>query len=85
MNPRIKLVQALENYMLAITFNNGEEKYFDVQPYLEIGVFKSLKNSTMFSTAKAEYGTVIWQNGVDFDPDTLYLESKPNQPEEQVG
>ena len=75
MNPRVKKVVVEKDFKLVITFTNGEEKVFDVTPYLEIGVFKSLKNIAMYSTAHAEYGTVVWQNNVDFDPDTLYLES----------
>jgi hypothetical protein len=76
MNPRVKNVAVQKDFTLHITFANGEEKLFDVKPYLETGVFKSLKNIAMFATAHAEYGTVAWQNNVDFDPDTLYLESK---------
>jgi hypothetical protein len=79
-NPRVKSVTVRKDYTLPITFANGEEKLFDVKPYLETGVFKSLKNVAMFTTAHAEYGTVVWQNNVDFDPDTLYLESKKAVP-----
>jgi len=70
MNPRVKSVIAQKNFMLLISFTNGEEKLFDIKPYLEIGVFKSLKNAALFTTAHADYGTVVWQNDVDFDPDT---------------
>ena len=76
MNPRVKEVTVQKNFTLLVTFTNGEEKLFDVKPYLETGVFKNLKNLAMFATAHAEYGTVVWQNNVDFDPDTLYLEGK---------
>ena len=34
MNPRVKNVQPESDYMLLITFNNGEHKLFDVKPYL---------------------------------------------------
>ena len=80
MNPRVKNVKVQQDFMLLITFANGEEKLFDVKPYLGTGVFKSLKNVAMFSTATADYGTVVWQNNVDFDPDTLYLDSTKTRP-----
>ena len=31
----------------------------------------------MFQTVKPVLGSIQWQNGQDFCPDTLYLESKP--------
>ena len=80
MNPRVKTVKAQKDFTLLITFTNGMQKVFDVKPYLETGVFKSLKNFALFSTAHAEYGTVVWQNNVDFDPDTLFLEGEKYTP-----
>jgi hypothetical protein len=76
MNPRVKLVTPIQNYLLEIVFNNEEKKKFDVKPYLDFGIFKELKDVTVFQTAKAKLGTVTWDNGVDICPDTLYLESK---------
>ena len=76
MNPRVKSVKALQNYLLEIVFNNDEKKKFDVKPYLNFGIFKELKNFTLFETATAKLGTVTWENGLDICPDTLYLESK---------
>jgi len=75
MNPRVKDVIAKKDYTLLITFTNGEKKIFDVKPYLETGVFKQLKNPVFFITARAEYGTVVWNDELDIDPDTLFLES----------
>jgi hypothetical protein len=77
MNPRVTSAVAQKDFTLLITFANGERKFFDVKPYLNIGVFTSLKNFIMFSTAHAEHGIVVWQNNVDFDPDTLYIEGVP--------
>jgi hypothetical protein len=37
MNPRVKEVEADQDYTLFVTFNNGEKKRFDVKPYLERG------------------------------------------------
>ena len=34
MNPRVKNVKPVQDFTLLITFNNGEEKSFDVKPYL---------------------------------------------------
>ena len=44
MNPRVKNVIPNNDYTLTITFTNNEVKVFDVKPYLEIGIFKELKD-----------------------------------------
>lgn len=74
MNPRVINVIPKQNFTLLITFNNGEMKHFDVKPYLEIGVFKELKDVGLFNSVKPFLGSVQWANGVDLCPDTLYLD-----------
>ena len=76
MNPRVKEVYPVEDYKLRLIFNNGEEKIFDVKPYLNIGVFKNLKNPGIFMTVRPFLGSIIWENNIDLCPDTLYMESK---------
>jgi hypothetical protein len=76
MNPRVKNVKPSQDFTLLITFNNGEEKCFDVKPYLGIGTFKELKDVSMFNSVKPFLGSIQWANGLDLCPDTLYLEGK---------
>ena len=76
MNPRVKNVTPTQDFTLLITFNNGEEKRFDVKPYLEIGSFKELKDVSMFNSVKPFLGSIQWANGLDLCPDTLYLEGE---------
>ncbi len=76
MNPRVKEVYPIEDYQLRLIFNNGEEKIFDVKPYLNIGVFKELKNPAIFETVHPFLGSIIWGDSIDLCPDTLYMESK---------
>lgn len=79
MNPRIKEVHPSEDYTLSIIFDNNEERVFDVKPYLDKGIFKQLKDRRIFNSVKPVLGSIQWMNGLDFCPDTLYLESKtPN-------
>lgn len=77
MNPRVEDVRANPDYMLILTFTNGEVRVFDVKPYLDKGIFKELKDKSVFNSVKPFLGSVQWQNGQDFCPDTLYLDSKP--------
>ena len=76
MNPRVTNVKPEQNFMLQLTFSNGEVKSFDVKPYLGIGLFKGLQEISVFNSVKPFLGSIQWSNGVDLCPDTLYLDSK---------
>ena len=76
MNPRPKSVNAIEQYLLQIHFENGEERIFDMKPYLHYPVYENLSDENVFREARVEYGTVVWNDEIDMDPDRLYLESK---------
>jgi len=76
MNPRVKNVKPKQDFTLLITFTNGEVKIFDMKPYLEIGIFRELKDLSLFNSVKPFLGSIQWKNGQDLCPDTLYLESK---------
>ena len=75
MNPRVKDVTPNEDYTVSLVFDNGEEKVFDVSPYLDKGVFTELKDINIFKSVKPVLGSIQWKNGQDFCPDTLYLAS----------
>lgn len=83
MNPRVKKVKPNRDYTLIITFANGETKIFDMKPYLEIGIFRELKDMSLFNSVKPFLGSIQWKNGQDLCPDTLYLESKPLEQKQQ--
>ncbi|MCX6162267.1 MAG: DUF2442 domain-containing protein [Ignavibacteriae bacterium] len=72
MCPVIKKVIPAENYNLILTFNNGEKRLFDMKPYLEIGIFKELKDVSKFNKVRLVFDTVEWENEADFDPEVLY-------------
>lgn len=65
------------DYTLWLEFENNEKRVFDVAPYLEIGVFKRLKDRVLFSRARIEGGTVAWPGEIDIAPETLYECSIP--------
>lgn len=75
MNPRVKSVNAMDDYLLSIVFDNNETGVFDTKPYLYVPVFSALKDVAFFKQVKASLGFVSWNGEVDFDPDTVYLES----------
>lgn len=75
MRPRVKKVNAIENYILLLEFENGEVKYFDVKPYLSHKVFEDLKDKNKFSKVKVAGLSIEWENGADICPDELYNNS----------
>jgi len=77
MNPRVLAVKPNLDYTISVQFTDGEMKRFDVKPYLETGIFRELKNKSLFYTVRPFLGSVQWINGQDFCPDTLYLDGVP--------
>ncbi len=73
---RVKNVNALDNYELEIEFTNDEIKIFDMKPYLNLPIFQDLKDPKIFAKVRVAFNTVQWENGADFDPDSLYSLSK---------
>ena len=76
MNPRVTIVRYKKPYKLILTFTNKEVKEFDLSKYLTVPVYQLLKDEAFCKTARVFNGTVKWDESTDFDPDTLYLESK---------
>ena len=72
----IKRVEPKPNYLLLLTFETGERKLFDMKPYLNIGVFKELKDVKLFNTVQVSFNSIAWETGADFDPEVLYHKSQ---------
>lgn len=75
MNPRVNSAVPHSDYTLTLVFVGGETRLFDVTPYLHYPVFQPLRDPGFFALATVRHGTVSWPRSIDFDPDTLYLES----------
>ena len=71
----VKDVKAIDDYKLILTFENNEIRIFDMKPYLDLGIFKNLKDKSLFNTVKVSFDTIEWSNGADIDPETLYEDS----------
>ncbi len=75
MNPRVKSVQASDDYSLMLEFTDGSRGVYDCKPLLNFGVFKELSDRQYFKRAAVVDGTVVWPHEQDICPDTLYLDS----------
>jgi hypothetical protein len=70
-------VKPSSEYTLLLVFNNGEIRKLDMKPYLELELYKGLKDEKIFNTVKKSFDTIQWENEADFDPDILYEKSTP--------
>ncbi len=73
----VRSVKALSGYELALTFNSGERRRFDMRPYLRYPVFRRLENPGYFALARVDYGPVTWRGDIDNAPETIYERSVP--------
>ncbi len=87
---RVVDAKANEDFSLDLKFDDGSVKRFDVTPYLNLGVFRELRDADYFKQVTIAFGTVQWPNEQDISPDTLYIDgvdiaesdsSKPSKPE----
>ncbi len=68
----VKVVKPLDNFNLLLTFENGENRKLDMSPYLDKGIFKELKDISVFNTVKISFDSIEWANEADLDPEFLY-------------
>jgi hypothetical protein len=74
---KVLSVEPLENYKLRLILSDGRKGVFDVSPYLDMEVFRELKDSRYFRRAYIEYGTVMWPHKQDIAPDTIEVDLQP--------
>jgi hypothetical protein len=78
MEPLLDVVSVVphEDNTLLLTFENSEQRIFDMTPYLAKKPYLKLKNLPLFMKAKAADGTVVWPGNIDIAPETLWDCSK---------
>jgi hypothetical protein len=72
---KVKNVVPLDNLVLLVEFQNGQKKKYDVKPLMgKWGVFRDLKNGTLFRLVKVDTGGygVVWNEYIDLACDELW-------------
>lgn len=59
-------------FRLHVVFNDGSENTIDFSQWLEGPMFEPLRAPEFFSRFFVDGGTVVWPNGADIAPETLY-------------
>ncbi len=68
-------VKVIKDHILYLRFENGVEGEVDITQIVPFkGVFKKLQDPQYFKTVQLnqELGTIVWDNGADLSPNTLY-------------
>lgn len=71
------------DFRIHLTFNDSTSKTVDFRSWLKGPIFSPLKQAGYFRRFFLDGGTVVWPNGADIAPETLYeapgvLERRPN-------
>lgn len=71
--PRVKCVELIGAYRIAVRFDDGVEGVVDLTNDLWGPAFEPLRNPDVFARVSVnEFGAVSWPNGVDLCPDSMY-------------
>jgi hypothetical protein len=81
----VTAVRVLSRYVVELTFEAGDVRVVDLEPFLDGPVFEPLKNDyDLFRQVEVdpEAGTITWPNGADISPNTLHAKSRPAVPQQ---
>jgi hypothetical protein len=70
--PHVIRAEYREGYRIRVTFNDDSEKTIDFRQWLDGPVFEPLKDLVYFRRFFVDGGTIVWPNGADIAPETLY-------------
>ncbi len=71
----IKTIQANDNWKIIYTLDDGEERVFDIKPYLQDEAFQDLNDISEFAKINNGRYFVEWECGADLSIDTLNAHS----------
>jgi Protein of unknown function (DUF2442) len=70
--PSVVQAEHRGGFRLRVVFNDGTENTIDFGQWLEGPMFEALKSPDFFARYFIDGGTVVWPNGADIAPETLY-------------
>ena len=75
---RVTYVQPLDDFRIAITFDDGVAGTIALKDRFFGPMFEPLRDPTLFKQVFVDdFGAVAWPNGADLAPDALYVRLQP--------
>jgi hypothetical protein len=68
-----------EDFSLTVAFEDGVQGALDMNPYLDFGVFKKIRDFEQFKRVRIAFDTVEWECGVDLDPEFIRAKCKVSE------
>jgi len=77
--PKVKSVQAINNHILLMEFDNQQKSHYDISPLLSKAMFLPLKNLAFFKSVKVDTGgyAVVWREDIDVSEYELWCNGRP--------
>lgn len=76
----------LGDYKILLTFSTGEQRMVDLEDQLYGEMFEPLKDKNIFMqfSVNKDIRTIVWPNGADLAPYSLYDLGKPARPKSKT-
>jgi hypothetical protein len=79
----VTAARVLGRYVVELDFDDGTTRVIDLEPMLWGEMFEPIMADYevfRMMSVDPDAGTIVWPNGADISPRTLYAESKPKVP-----
>jgi hypothetical protein len=81
--PAVSRAEYRGSFRIRVTFSDGSQNTIDFEEWLEGPMFDPLKDRANFERFFVDGGTIVWPNGADIAPETLYevsdRKARPNR------
>lgn len=82
--PHVVRAEYEQAFRIRLTFNDGTEASVNFEEWLDGPVFEPLTDVGYFRKFFLDGGTVVWPNGADIAPETLYEAAQATRSNRQV-
>ena len=74
--PLVTQAEYRGDFKIHLAFNDGTEAVVDFADWLEGPIFDPVRDPRFFQRFFVEAGAIVWPNGADIAPETLYERAK---------